>query len=91
MARNVARLDMRGLMSDRELQDGSLSCAMAGKRALEVVLGKHLDHIRERQMGKRTSLVREMLQLHKGGLSRKDLVTLLFEYDIAFDAFITLL
>ena len=41
---------MRGFSRDREVQDGSLSCQMAGKRTPEVVWGRHLDHIRERQM-----------------------------------------
>ena len=61
---------MRGFLNDRDLQDGSLSCPVADKRAPEVVLGKHLNHVRKRQMGKRTSLERELLSLHKGGLEK---------------------
>ena len=57
---------------------------VAGKK---VMLGKHLDDTRERQMALRTSLERELLPMQKGALPREDLVTLLFEYDIAFDAF----
>ena len=80
---------MHGFFSDRELKDGSLSWTMAGKRALEIMLGKLLGHIQDRQMEKRTSLDRELLTLHKGGLPREYLVTLLSEYYIAFVAFIT--
>ena len=62
-----------------------------GKRAPEVVFGKRLDHIRERQMDKRTTLERELLPLHRGGLPREDLVALLSEQDIPVDTFSTLL
>ena len=80
----------RDLWGDSESQDGSLSCPMVGKRTPELVLGKHLDHLRECHMGRRTFLERELLP-HKGGVPRKDLVILISEYDIAFHAFVPLL
>ena len=82
------RVYMRGIREKEEKRE--MVCPMAGKRAPEVALGKHLEYMQCQYQHKRTVLEDE-LQSGVGGMAPADIAAMLSEYDAAFDQYLLLL